>query len=257
LILYSYCMMKAVSENKTVLVGVLKNKNDLRILLKQHWYRIPVFYLSKEGAILRPLKKKFKYIAFYQPAGFGRRGKRIEYYARLKRRKIVKRINLLPKERNHLRANDDYLKCEFSKIEKLPKPIKNIIPRRVSFGFTTLKTLFSSHDILELYGIPPTEQIIERRLRQIGIKVRPEFTVLIKSKRFRIDFVIFCKKGKIAVECDNKKAHTGKFQKAKDRIKNSYLRRSGWRVIRLKERDIIEHLGRCVLLIQKTIKVLS
>lgn len=244
MILYSYRMVKAAFKNKTVLVGVLKNKNDLKILLKEHWYRIPVFYLPK---------KKFTYIAFYQPAAFGRKGKRIEYYARVARRKIVKRINLLPKEWHHPRAKDDYLKCEFSKIEKLPEPIKNIIPRRISFGFTTLKMLFSARNILELYGVPPTEQIIERRLKQLGIEIRAEFPVSIKGKRFRIDLAIFKNNQKIAIECDNFKAHAGKFQRAKDRIKNFYLRREGWRVIRLKERDIIEHLDRCLARIQKII----
>ena len=72
-----YYMTKIISKNKIVLVGVLKNKRDLGILLEKHWYRIPVFFLPK---------KKFDYLAFYQPEGFGRRGKRIEYYARVVRR---------------------------------------------------------------------------------------------------------------------------------------------------------------------------
>ena len=241
-------MGKASSGGKTVLVGVLKSKNDLKILLKKHWYRIPLCYLPK---------RKFKYIAFYQPAVFGRWGKRIEYYGRVTRRKIIKRINLLPNESKHLRAQDDYLKCHFTKIEKLSKPIRNIIPRRVSFGFTTLKKLFSSRNILELYDVPPTEQIVEKRLRQLGIETKPEYTVLLNGRRFRVDLAIFKNGRKIAIECDNLKAHRGKFQKTKDKIKNLYLRRSGWRVIRLKERDIMEHLDRCVLRIQKTIKVLS
>lgn len=237
--------MKIFDKDKTVLVGVLKEKRDLKILLEKHWYRIPVFYLSK---------RKFKYIAFYQPAGFGRKGKRIEYYVRVARHKIVKRISLLPREPNHPRANDDYLKCEFSKIEKLPKPIRNIIPRRISFGFTTLKILLSAHDILELYGIQPTEQIVERRLKQLGIEVKPEFPVSINGKRFRIDFAIIKNNRKIAIECDNLKAHAGKFQKFKDKIKNSYLRRDGWQVIRLKEKDIIERLDHCIVRIQKSLR---
>ena len=62
-------MSKIMSKDGIVLVGVLKNKRDLGILLQKHWYRIPVRYLPK---------KKFDYIAFYQPLVFGRRGKRIE-----------------------------------------------------------------------------------------------------------------------------------------------------------------------------------
>ncbi len=241
-------MAKISSNDKPVLVGVLKDKRDLGILLKKRWYRIPVFYLPK---------KKFQYLAFYQPASFDKKGKRIEYYARLKRTKVVKRIDLLPKEPTHPRAQDEYLKCESLKIRKLSNPVKNIIPRRVSFGFTDLKTLRSAKDILELYDVAPTEQIIAKRLKQLGIETKPEFSVSVNSKRFRVDLAIFCKNGKIAIECDNLKAHRGKFQRKKDRVKSAALRGSGWRVIRLKERDIIENLDRCVARVQKSVRVLS
>ena len=223
--------------DKAVLVGVLKSKNDRRILLERRWYRIPVEFLPK---------RKFEYLAFYQPAIFGKKGKRIEYYAKILNKKVYKRIKLLPRETNHPRAQDDYLKIKLAEIKKLPRAIKNIIPRRISFGFTTLKILLSSRDILELYGVPKTEQIVESRLKRLGIKPLPEFPVSIKGKRFRIDLAIFCPNSRLAIECDNYKAHTSKSQKLKDRIKDSYLRRAGWQVIRLKERDIIENLDSCI-----------
>lgn len=229
-------------KNETVLVAILKNKNDQRILLKHHWYRIPVEFLPK---------REFKYLAFYQPTIFGKHGKRIEYYARVLRRKVCKRISLLPKEAKHPRANDNYLKLEFAEVKKLPRPIRNIIPRRVSFGFTTLKNLFSSRDILELYGVPATEQIIGQRLKYFGIKAEPEFPVSIKNKRFRLDFAIVRGDKRIAIECDNYRAHANKAQKRKDKIKDVYLRRAGWRVIRLKEQDIVENPDSCIEKIKK------
>ncbi|MEK7106967.1 MAG: hypothetical protein AAB899_02170, partial [Patescibacteria group bacterium] len=118
------------SRKKIVLVCVLKDRRDLRILLKENWYRIPVAYLPR---------RKFTHLAFYQPAEFGRFGKRIQYYARVLKSTILKRIDLLPKEKNHPRAHDNYLKIEVAWVKKLARPIKNIIPRRVSFGFTSLK----------------------------------------------------------------------------------------------------------------------
>jgi len=234
------------AEQKTVLVGVLKSKRDLEILLKEKWYRIPVAFLPK---------KKFEYIALYQPAVFGREGKRIQYYGQIADRNVCKRIDLLPKETSHPRAEDDYAKFEFQNIEVLDEPIRNIIPRRVSFGFTTLKSLKSARDILQLYGVPPTEQIIERRLKQVGIPAVPEHRVSIEGKKFRIDLAIIHLGGKIAIECDNKKAHAGKTQRSKDEIKNKYLQQAGWRVIRLKEADIIERLDQCVKVIQKAMEI--
>ena len=231
--------------NKNVLVGVLKSKSDLAMLLKHRWYRIPITHLPE---------RKFKYIAFYQPASFGKDGKRIEYYARVLKKSKAKRVKLLPKEPGHPRANDYYLKVEFSKVNRLPRAVKNIIPRRVSFGFTDIKTLLSAKDILELYGVPPTEQIVERQLKRNGIKTVKEFRVSKNSKRYRIDLAIFSKNGKVAVECDNLKAHGTKAQRKKDRRKDSFLRTNGWRVVRLKERDIIEHPDKCIKRIKKAMQ---
>ncbi|KKU98882.1 MAG: hypothetical protein UY32_C0012G0011 [Candidatus Jorgensenbacteria bacterium GW2011_GWC1_48_8] len=235
-------MVKKKLNNKNVLVSVLKSRSDRRILFCERWYRIPLAFLPK---------RKFKYVAFYQPAVFGRHGKRIEYYARVSRRKVYKRIKLLPEGIGHPRAKDDYLKLEFKELKKLPRPVRNIVPRRVSFGFTTLKNLLSSRNILELYDIMPTEEIIGRCLRRWGIKALSEFPVSACGKRFRLDFAIVRRNRRLAIECDNKKAHAGKLQKRRDRVKDFCLRRAGWRVIRLKEREIIENAEACLRKIQK------
>ena len=228
--------------NKNVLVGVLKSKGDLDILLHDHWYRIPVAFAPK---------KKFKYVAFYQPEIFGKEGKQIKYFARVISIRRVKRLVLLPNEPKHKKADDYYYKIKFKKIEQLESPIKNIIPRRISFGFTSLKDLESSRNILELYHVPATEKIIERGLRSEGIKTIKEFTIINGEKRYRVDLVILCKKGKIAIECDNDKAHNNKKQKEKDKAKDLFLRRHSWKVIRLSEKEIIENLDQSILKIKK------
>jgi len=234
---------------KTVLVGVLKNKGDLRILLEEKWYRTPLAFLPK---------RKFTHIAFYQPA---QAGKCIEYYARVAKREVKKRIELLPSEPAHPRADDDYVKCSFRKIEKLARPIRNVIPRRVSFGFTDLKTLRSAKDILELYGVPATEQIIENELSRLLIPFASQMYVIpakarIRSdpKRYRLDLAIFCRRGNVAIECDNRKAHSGKAQQEKDREKDAALEKLGWRVVRLTESDIVDDLPSCICRIKKAIR---
>ncbi len=241
-IYHTHIMKKTTKQNRNVLVGVIKSRKDLRILLKDGWYRIPLIHVPK---------RKFSYIAFYQPISFGKNGKRIEYYARVGKRVIVQRINLLPKEKNHPRAHDKYVKIQCEEIIKLPRAIKNIMPRRVSFGFTTIKTLLSARNILELFGVPQTEEIIKKELWCAGMKAVREFPVSVNGKRYRIDFALFYKKGNIAIECDNDKAHRNKTQKRKDKIRDSILCRHGWRVIRLREKDIIERPDRCIARIKK------
>ena len=254
----------------TVLVGVLRSKEDRRILLEEKWYRIPRAFLPK---------RKFSYIAFYEPVtGFGKMGKRILYYARISKREVKKRIELLPEESFHPRAQHEYLTCSFRKIERLEKPIRNVIPRRVSFGFTNLKTLRSARDILELYGVAPTEQIVERELKRLGILVTLQYRLSVSSsaplqrgsaesakrrgvfllkKHYRLDLAIFCKDGNLAIECDNHKAHSSKIQKVKDKQKDIVLTKLGWHVIRLTEDDILEHLDLCISRIQKTVRLLG
>lgn len=230
----------------TVLVGVLKDLRDRRILLQEHWYRIPLAFVPK---------RRFTHIAFYQPSSFGRQGKRVLYYARITKREVKKRCKLLPTEPFHLRAGHEYVKYSFRTIRKLKKPICNVIPRRVSFGFTSLKTLHSARDILELYHVAPTEQIIERELKYFNIPYVSQYRFTTGSfrKHYRLDLAIFCLRGNIAVECDNRKAHSSKLQKLKDREKDKVLKKLNWRVIRLTEEDILENLDSAVFHIQKLI----
>ncbi|MDO8664465.1 MAG: DUF559 domain-containing protein [Candidatus Liptonbacteria bacterium] len=233
---------------KQVLVGVLKDRRDLRILLEEKWYRIPVAFLPK---------RKFTHVAFYQPAALGRKGKRIEYYARVAGKEIRKRVELLPKDSEHPRAGEDYLKVSFNSVEELAKPIRNVVPRRVSFGFTDLKTLRSARDILELYSVPPTEQILERALNRRGIKTLPQYTLSAGGKRYRLDLAIFCEHGNIAIECDNRKAHSSQVQKLKDKQKDADLKKLGWRVIRFSEPDILERLNASAAIVQKVFQQLG
>ena len=244
-------MAKNLTNNKIdkiVLVGVLKNKRDLNILLTENWYRMPV---------ARAPRRPFHYLAFYQPAIFGRRGKRIQYYARVLNCQTFKRSDLLPEESGHPRAGDYYFRVRVGKIKKLSRPIRNIIPRRVSFGFTTLNCLLKSKDVLQLYNIAPTEQIIEDGLKRAGIKAIAQYYVLSGQKRHRLDFAVFCRQGTIAIECDNKKAHAGPNQREKDKIKNAFLKQHGWIVIRLPEDDIVSDLKSCIIKIKQAIRKLG
>lgn len=240
-------MRLVAKKREIVLVGVLKSKRDLRLLLCEHWYRIPTAFLPK---------RTFSYVAFYQPAIFGRNGKRIKYFARVIGREIRERVELLPNEPNHPRARDSYLKITFRRVLRLRKPVKNIIPRRIVFGFTTLRALKSARDILELYGVPKTEQILCKRLARSCIATIAEHTVSARGRHCRIDLVVCCRGGGIAIECDNNKAHTPKTQKQRDIRKDRFLSGLGWHILRFKEADIIERLDWCVAQVKKEIRSL-
>lgn len=231
-----------------VLVCVLKHKSDLTLLLREHWYRIPALHAPT---------KKFSYLAFYEPARFGRQGKRIRYYARILGHELYPRKILLPQETNHPHAHTPYYRIRLGKIMRLPRPIVNALPRRVSFGFTTMRRLKTARSILDLYAIPDTETIIQRELARNKIKYKAQHHLTLDAKRYCLDFAIFCKQGPIAIECDNLKAHDIKSQRKKDALKTRHLRRRGWIVIRLREPEIMAHPGACVLKIKKAVHKLG
>ncbi len=230
---------------KIVLVGVIRRKQDLVRVLKEHWYRIPV---------RRAPVRQFDYLAFYEPAVFGREGKRIRYYARVRHATLARRNEILPDEPWHSRTHDWYLKFDLGRIQKLSRPVRNSgAPRRVSFGFTTLACLCASKDILELYRVAPTEQIMEEALKKAGIHAVQQFRIAEGRKRFRLDFAVMCQRGSVAIECDNKKAHSGSAACARDAAKDAFLKGRGWAVVRLQEREIIFRTAECVARVKEAI----
>jgi hypothetical protein len=225
----------------------------LDILFRERWYRIPMAHMPS---------RRFKYLAFYQPATFGWGGKCIRYYARVRERDVKRRNILLPDEARHPRAHDDYARLRVGAVRELARPIRNILPRRVTFGFTTLRRLRTAKNVLQLYGVPETEEIVGNALRAAGIRAIPQRHVTGKDvegrkKRYRLDFAIFCVDGKIAIECDNRKAHAGARQRERDKVKDAFLRRHGWKVIRLAEKEIVANAGKCIAPIQRAIRGLG
>ncbi|MCX8014843.1 MAG: hypothetical protein N2748_02375, partial [candidate division WOR-3 bacterium] len=81
----------------------MPRKKDWKILQEKHWYRIPLKNAPENIS-------EIKYIAFYLPKIFGEEKYSVKYYAKVKNIEIVKRIKLLPEEKEDLHANDDYYK---------------------------------------------------------------------------------------------------------------------------------------------------
>lgn len=197
------------------------------------------------------------YLAFYQPAAFGVRGKCIRYYARVLSREIVSRQKLLPNEVDHPRARERYYRIRLGNVQTLHHPIRNTIPRRVTFGFTTLDRLRSARDLLQLYRVPPIEQMVEDELRRVGIHAIPQQVVVSGTRRCRLDFAVPCRRGAIAIECDNAASHRSPIHRARDRRKDAFLQQHGWTVMRLTEQDIITNLPRCIDRIHAMVRALG
>lgn len=228
-----------------VLVGVVNRRKDLEIALNKHWYRIPVKYAPK---------RKANFLALYQTRVFGKEGKSINYYAPIKYSSSISRGELLPEERSHPRVNQTYYKLHLGPSIGLPQKIRNKSRRRMNFGFTTLTKLFKSREISELFDIKPLEVIMEKLLKRNKIKAINEYSLMEdRHCRYRLDFAVFCGKGKIDVECDNEKWHRLPSQRIKDRRRDLYLRRHGWTVLRFEGKKIMNNPSYCIRVLNKAI----
>ena len=235
-------MKRLLKNKKLVLIAVVKCERDLELIRNEHWYRIPARYAPV---------RQYTHIAFYQPAVFGIEGKQIRYFAKVRGNLARVRSDLLPNEHSHPRARDLYVQVRLGRIQKLAHPVQNTTPRRVSFGFSTIKTLKRAKNILNVYAVIPSEAIIGRLLRHMRIRATPQYRVTCDSTRFRLDFAIISARAKIAIECDNVKVHRSAAQKEHDRFKDIVLKKHGWRVIRITDVDIATNLKQCARLIKK------
>ena len=231
--------------NSPVLVAVINRRKDLEILMKRRWYRIPVKYAPRRLPT---------YLAFYQTRIFGRDGKAIRYYAPVRSCSKDKRFKLLPDEKDHPRANEYYYKFKLGKVKRTHRIIRNDSRRRISFGFTTLAKLRNSERICQLFDIVPLEDIVRHALQKKGLKAVHEHCVMEDKRcRYRLDFAIFCQRGKIALECDNEKWHSSPERRLRDRKRDRYLRRHGWAILRLSGREIQKDMDACLAKIEKAI----
>jgi len=234
---------------KLVLVAVIRRKKDLEIALKKCWYRMPLKSAPK---------KKADFLAFYQTRVFGKSGKSINYYARIKGSSLVLRRQLLPEEGDHPRADDVYCKLDLNPLKMVPRRIENRTRRRISFGFTTLEKLLKTNEVSQLFSIIPIEEIMRKVIEANGIKAAHEYCLMEKGRcRYRLDFAVFCQKGKIDVECDNEKWHSKASRRIKDKQRDRWLKKQGWVILRLPGKQIRDSRKSCIKSLKKTIKKLG
>lgn len=148
-----------------VLVGVINRKKDLRMVLNEHWYRIP--------RARAPMGIDAEILAFYISGGLKEKNGGIHYYTRRTGYELVRRRDLLPKEAAHPRADELYYKMTFGEVfEKIP-PILNPTGRAVSFVFTTWDRFINANTLADLYG--KADWFVERVVHVLNtLGIQPE-----------------------------------------------------------------------------------
>jgi len=99
----------------------------------------------------------------------------------------------------------------------------------------------------------PIEEKMGEGLKNAGILTFPQFQAYNSDHKYRIDFLIKTSKGlSIAIECDGLQYHANASTYMKDRIRDRYLQRRGFYIMRFSSVEIFNNLDVCLKEIDET-----
>lgn len=136
-----------MQQHEPVIVVIVRSRKDWEIVRTRHWYRLPV----KHG----PAEVTSPWIAFYLPRSFGADSHGIFCYAKVKTVSTVRRIDLLPGEPRHPRANERYFAISFEPPVRLARPLIPDKGRRFIWSVTTLWRLTAARAFEDLFQDEP------------------------------------------------------------------------------------------------------
>jgi very-short-patch-repair endonuclease len=246
--------MTETTPHKNTLIGMVREKRDVTIARTEHWYRIPVRSapeIVKSDALTT--------LALYQTKAFGDDKYTVRWWGDVERISIKKRVEMLPEEEAHPRAEEPYYMIQLRKpLQELPKPIVSLIPRRNPFILTTRERLRDAKDFNDLFCGSPLEERLWSAFRAAEIPVQREFmvsrTVSKKKSIFYLDFALFCKDMNIAIECDGDTYHNTAEAIEYDKDRDVKIQNMRFVVYRFTTDKIVNHFDETVRHIKQAIK---
>lgn len=189
------------NKNKELLVALLPKISALDILKSEGWYHIPI-----ETA---PKRWPPKIMAFYQGKVFGsEEAYKIRYFGEVKKIDIVPRKELFPEdEKNANKAENLYYRIQLKDLQERYAPIISYRPRRLAFIPSTLEKFEAADQINDLFDASPLEDRLWRALKYIAILAERQWKVIVQKRNYYLDFAVFCKNGKLAIETDGYSYH--------------------------------------------------
>lgn len=152
---YNHPMLKPTD---LILVCLLPTPRDMEIARLLGWYRIPLKSAPKVVSV--------DYLAFYQPASFGKRGGQVEYIAQVRGHELTTRGELLKDESDHPRAKEEYFKIQLGELEKLKEPIHTDKWKRLTFLYSTGEYLLNAKTLNDLVVEGEERNVLWKNLRE-------------------------------------------------------------------------------------------
>ena len=239
-----------------ILVALIPSKADFEIAQSQHWYRIPR-RIKRVPKVL--LEGRLQFLAFYHPKVFGDWAYSVRYVSAVKGITVVKRKDLVPvpeeagaKSEWHRKANEEYYRIDISPLQTLSTPIISRKFRRFIFLETTDRKLHEATEINDLFHGTSLEEHLYIALKKAQVPAEREFYLKVNERHCFLDFAVFCRQGKINIECDGG-YHNQISQINSDRSRNNLLQSAGWSVLRFSEEDVYHHMDQNMALLAETI----
>lgn len=231
--------------DKRVLVVILNNTRDFERARDEHWYRIPVK--------TAPKRWESEYLAFYQTKIFGDKKWAVHYFAPVRDYQILRRIELLPEDKDHPRAQQRYFKVQLEPLQLLGFPIVSKRWRRIVFIPTTWTKFNTALEVNDLFDDSPLEDKLWLELKKEKIEAERQFYVGNQRTHFYLDFAIFCRNGLINIECDGDRWHSHQEIIPRDNARNNFLTSKGWQVLRFSSQDLNNNMPQTIATIRDAI----
>lgn len=127
-------------------------------------------------------------------------------YAAVRGHELARRVDLIPEEPDHPRANELYYKLQLGEMETREPPIVSKRGRRVLFLWTNWQKFSTAREWNDLYVRTPAHEKLYDALRAENMDVEREVFVREGHSRYRVDFLIYLPQGQIGISLGEKAA---------------------------------------------------
>lgn len=222
-----------------VLIVLVKEQKDFHIAKTQCWYRIPT--TSRIPSNLRD--GSVRYIAFYFPKAFGELKNSIRYYAKITKVETVSRKVLFPHEPQNNKSGRTYHKISFSELTELSVPIVSRRGRQLLFVPTTWSKFSAAKEINDLFNDSPLEEKLWIELKKRNWPAERQVLLRTNEQNWVCDFVFYCAKGTVDVECDGDTYHMNPEAVIYDKARNNEISAvADWDVLRFTTQHIEKNM---------------
>jgi hypothetical protein len=173
-----------------VLIAYVPEPADFARVKDECWYRVPEKHAPKG--------LHAEYYAFYFGRKFGDQKWAIHNYAKQSGFELARRVDLLPDQPDHPRAEALYYRVALGPLQTLAQPIVSLRWRRISFMHTTWDRFQEAREIndLLLNGGEYVDRLFAT-LKERGINARRNYEVKEPGATYKVPLAVLSSEGRI------------------------------------------------------------